>query len=103
MESHVSLKDNKTEKHLSKGDLLTITLTENGTTGFLWHLAGSAHEGAKLVSSEFRESDAAIGAAGKRIIKWEFVKSGDYVLKYELKQAWNSDVDDTFEIRVKIS
>ncbi|GAA0878080.1 hypothetical protein GCM10009119_10480 [Algoriphagus jejuensis] len=103
MEKHVSLSDNKTEILLKKGDFLTITLSENGTTGFLWHLAGNQGKGANLVASEFKKNGDGMGAAGKRIIKWEFLESGSYLLKYELKQAWGTDIDQTFEIRVTVS
>jgi predicted secreted protein len=103
MEKQVSLKDHNSVIELHLGDHLKITLAENGTTGYLWHYEGDKKPGAILLSSDFEKSTDGLGASGKRVILWEFTKPGKYILKYVHKQAWNPEIESTFELTIGVS
>lgn len=103
MKKKVDLSDHQSLIHLETGDILQISLPENGTTGYIWHLEGPVASGASIDDDVVKKDSTAMGAGGTRKIKWLFVKAGTYHLHYELKQAWNpSEIEQNFEITVEV-
>ena len=79
------------EVSLAAGDTLQISLTENPTTGFRWHLQSEAQPTIKLVKSSFEPGTSATGRGG--IHRWQFqaVRAGTGKIKLEYRRPWEQD------------
>jgi len=84
-----------------------ITLTENATTGYRWHLTNSDDTIIELISDgaiEISSDENLVGAPSKHIWHFELLKEGTAILKFELFRDWeNENIIETkiFEIEVK--
>jgi inhibitor of cysteine peptidase len=76
---------------LPVGDTLEISLAENPTTGFRWHLQSEAQPACKLVKSSFEPATGATGRGG--IHRWQFqaVRAGIGKIRIEYRRPWEQD------------
>jgi len=80
------------------GDEISVTLTENPTTGFRWAIASLTGE-LTLLSSDFdRSAGARPGAGGRRTIRLRAGGSGAGELRVQSKRSWVTDPDRAWEL-----
>lgn len=87
-----------------KGDQIILTLPENPTTGFKWHIIGL--EGIKLINDQFdlnnRPEKELLGAGGTRKFKFEFVgpqKASLYLMYF---QEWEGKESSSDSFRLSV-
>jgi len=79
----------KTEKEntIHKGDIYTVKLNENPSTGYTWHVICS--DGLEELSEKLIPSTShLLGAAGIREIKFQAIKKGKQTIKAKYKRPW---------------
>lgn len=93
--------DNGTEVVVSKGTIIEIVLQENPTTGYQWLLKNC--DKLELVLDSYVCSDKrmppAPGSGG--VHTWHF-KADNGTITLVNKRAWEQEIKQTFEIKVKV-
>jgi inhibitor of cysteine peptidase len=103
-EVQLTAADNGSTVELESGQVLSITLEANPTTGYTWEvvepLDGQIMR--QVGEIEFEPESEAIGAGGVQIIRFECVNAGQTVLKLVYHRSWETDVEplETFSIHV---
>lgn len=72
-------------------DTVTITLEENGTTGFTWAYTVEPQDALKLESDDFIPSNTdekIAGAGGLHTFKFKANKAGEVTLNFENSRSW---------------
>ncbi|MFJ9039030.1 protease inhibitor I42 family protein [Streptomyces sp. NPDC102406] len=88
--------DNGREIHVRKGDLVTLALPENPTTGHLWQIAPGASEGSLPQEVHFSPGDAtAPGSAGTRTFAFQMRAPGRATLELHLRRPWRAAAPPT--------
>ena len=89
---------------LTTGQVVTITLEANPTTGYTWDVveAPSGQILRQVGEIEFESESDAIGAGGVQIIRFEVVNAGQTSLTLVYHRPWETDVEplDTFSLHV---
>ena len=86
----------KTEKEntIHKGDIYTVKLNENPSTGYTWHVICS--DGLEELSEKLTPSTSHfLGAAGIRENKFQAIKKGKQTIKAKYKRPWKSHALNT--------
>jgi inhibitor of cysteine peptidase len=102
-EVHLTAADNGSTIELKKGQVVSITLEANPTTGYTWEVAEGDEEVVRQLGEiEFKPESEAIGAGGVQIIRLEVVNAGQTTLKLVYHRPWETDVEplETFSIQV---
>jgi predicted secreted protein len=97
--------DGGREITLQKGQILTIELEGNPTTGYSWEAVES--EGAILQQvgePEFEPESDLLGASGTQTLRFEAVETGQMELKLVYRRSWETDVEplETFTVQVRV-
>jgi inhibitor of cysteine peptidase len=97
--------DNGNEITLHRGQMLTITLEGNPSTGYTWELMQT--EGAILKQvgeTEFQADSQVPGAAGTQSLRFEAVATGQMELRLVYHRPWETDVEplETFTVQVTV-
>jgi inhibitor of cysteine peptidase len=103
----VTEKDNGSQFELNKGDLLTLRLESNPSTGYSWQIAGNDEKLMELVgkpTSEAPEGKLIVGGIEYRIYRFKAITRGINVLELQYKRIWEKEKESlkTFRITVKI-
>lgn len=90
---------------LQKGQILTINLEGNPTTGYTWEFAES--EGAivrQVGEAEFKADSDLVGAGGVQTLRFEAVSEGQMELTLVYHRPWETDVEplETFTVHVTV-
>ncbi|MEK6335745.1 MAG: protease inhibitor I42 family protein [Acidobacteriota bacterium] len=98
----LSEQDNGRTVEIDAGDLLTICLKENRSTGHRW--AVEEDGGLELISDDF-QGGAAMGSSGLRRLEFRAAESGSHELrlKYWQQFAGDESVAQRFAATVKTS
>ena len=87
-----------------QGQVVSITLDANPTTGYTWEVVDAPDEQImrQVGEIEFKPECDAIGAGGVQIIRFEIVNAGRTSLKLVYHRPWETDVEprETFFIHV---
>ena len=88
-----------------KGQILTIKLEANPTTGYSWELVES--EGAILEQvgePDFEADSDLLGAPGTQTLRFEAVEAGQMELRLVYRPAWEEGVEpvETFTVQVTV-
>jgi inhibitor of cysteine peptidase len=87
---------------VSIGNLVSVSLKENPTTGYRWMI--EEKDGLELESDKFEKASDATGSAGLRI--FQFRASGTGLNKLEIKNMrdWEGDrsVIDRFSVMISV-
>jgi predicted secreted protein len=91
--------------NVQKGQMLTITLAANPSTGYNWEVAQT--EGAimrQVGETEFQADSQLPGAPGKQTLRFESVAMGQMELRLVYHRPWETDVEplETFTVQVTI-
>jgi inhibitor of cysteine peptidase len=74
------------------GDLITVSLDENPTTGFRWVVDQSDEDIVALSSSEYAAAPGSkVGRGGRRVVTFEVRKAGVSTIQLKLWRAWEGD------------
>jgi inhibitor of cysteine peptidase len=86
------------------GDVLTIELPENPTTGFRWQVASVDAGVLSLQADEFlQRASTAVGSGSVRIFRFLTVNPGSTDVRLELKRTWEAlPPTSTFTTRVSV-
>ena len=79
----------KTEREntINKGDIYTVTLNENPSTGYTWYVTCS--DGFEELSEKLIPSTShLLGAAGTRELKFQAVNTGKQTIEAIYKRPW---------------
>jgi len=103
-EVHLTAADNDGTIELKEGQVVSITLEANPTTGYTWEVVEPLDEQVvrQVGEIEFKPESEAIGAGGVQIIRFEIVHAGQTALKLVYHRPWETDVEplETFSIHV---
>lgn len=102
--------DNKPQPatmQIHKGELFTITLRANSTTGYQWQFAKPLDETMlQLVNSEYKPyARKRLGAEGKQLWTFKAFKAGEVIISLKYVRAWEQDAapqkETSFRIIIK--
>jgi inhibitor of cysteine peptidase len=103
-EVHLTVADNGSMIELKEGQVVSITLEANPTTGYTWEIVEPLNEHVmrQVGEIEFKPESEAIGAGGVQIIRLEVVNAGQTALKLVYHRPWETDVEplETFSLQV---
>jgi predicted secreted protein len=87
---------------VAEGDVITIRLRENPTTGYRWSV--DTTNGLVLVGDRFEAGGPAIGAAGVRVLQFRATRPGSHKLRLKNWQEWEGEdsITDRFEANVVV-
>ena len=84
---------------LSVGDMLTVRLNENPTTGYRWSV--DTAEGLEALPSRF-EPGSAVGAAGMREFQFRATRQGSFQVRLKNWRAWEGEASVTGRFAVTV-
>ena len=92
-------RDNGSTIMIGIGDIVSLRLSENPTTGYRWHL--ESLYGFKQIKDD-NETEAGIGAGGARVIDLQAKKVGSYSVRLKKWRNWEgeSSIIDRFNVTV---
>lgn len=103
-EVQLTAADDGTTVEIETGQVLSITLEANPTTGYTWEVTESPSEQVlkQVGEIEFEPESDLIGAGGVQLIKFKVVNAGQTSLKLVYHRPWEMDVEplETFSINV---
>ncbi len=104
----VTEKENGSQLELKKGDLLTLKLESNPSTGYSWQISGNNGKLMELMgepTSEVPEGKLIPGGMAYEIFRFKAFASGTNVLDLHYKRIWEKGKEPlkTFRITVKIN
>jgi predicted secreted protein len=87
---------------VAEGDVITVRLKENPTTGYRWSV--DTTNGLELVGDRFEAGGDAIGAAGVRVSEFRATRAGSHELRLRNWREWEGEdsVIDRFEANVVV-
>jgi inhibitor of cysteine peptidase len=87
---------------VAEGDIITVRLKENPTTGYRWSVETT--NGLELVRDDFEAGGGAIGAAGVRVLEFRATHPALYRIRLKNWREWEGEdsVIDRFEANVVV-
>lgn len=82
--------DNSTSLSLSVGDIVSLTLPENPTTGHRWQLDSLDSRVISASGDRFENQGAQVGGGGKRTLLFRILQPGKTRLSLKLRRPWES-------------
>jgi inhibitor of cysteine peptidase len=91
--------------HARAGEIFSITLDSNPTTGYQWKLANPLDEKAlKLISSEYRMPETQmVGTGGKEAWTFKALSMGQATISFEYVRPWEKDREPAKKAIFKIN
>lgn len=94
------------DKVLSPGEVITIKLDANRTTGYKWFYHIEDKDIIEVISDKYIEHEHRkdlVGVGGQRIFNIKGLKTGITTIKLEYYREWNpKKIDRTREIKIKV-
>jgi predicted secreted protein len=89
---------------LHRGQKLRISLSSNGTTGYVWRLSGKHLFRLRLKSRTYKPSSSAVpGASGTETWVFKARRRGSVTLRLKYLQPWESrSVAKRFVLRIRV-
>jgi|SRR5215204_3700833 predicted secreted protein len=87
---------------VAEGDIFTVRLKENPTTGYRWSVETT--NGLEQVGDDFEAGGGAIGAAGVRVFEFRATRPGSHKLRLKNWREWEGEdsVIDRFEADIDV-
>jgi inhibitor of cysteine peptidase len=101
---HLIKEDNERTIETAVGDILSVELDSNPTTGFDWAFDELDASMFAAVEDNFNLAEnAAIGAGGAHIFKLKVIKAGRGQIKLKYRRSWEGDssIRDRFTLTVE--
>jgi len=83
-----------------QGEVLTIRLIENPTTGYRWAIESSG--GLELIDDDFEISSKAMGSGGERVFQFRAASPGSHELHLKNWREWEGDKSITKRFDVNL-
>ncbi|MBX3071576.1 MAG: protease inhibitor I42 family protein [Thermomicrobiales bacterium] len=83
--------DSGTTHEMKTGDLVSITLPENPTTGFRWSIVATDETILQPEEDDFAPASTAIGSGGDRTILLRAAAPGSVEISLEEARAWEPE------------
>jgi inhibitor of cysteine peptidase len=100
---------NATTQQLKKGEVMSITLESNPSTGYAWYATISdttvlVQMGEPEYITPAESTTPIVGAAGQQAFLFQAVESGTTTLTLDYKRAWETDVqpEQTISLTVEV-
>jgi inhibitor of cysteine peptidase len=81
--------DDGTSRSVRIGDLVTVRLPENPTTGYRWQ-SDLEEARLELVGDRFEGAESPRGAGGDRVLVFEAVRAGSARLRLAKRRSWGT-------------
>ncbi|HEY1294655.1 MAG TPA: protease inhibitor I42 family protein [Chloroflexota bacterium] len=90
---------------LNSGTQFDVSLAEQPTTGFRWHVVDSGEPACHLSGDTFDANGSRHGASGVRVLHFETVEPGEGEIQLAYRRAWETDAAPArqFMLRVRVS
>ena len=101
----VNEQDNNRSLSLDVGTILIVTLRENATTGFKWHMEQYDQNILSMESDTYSmSSTSGIGGGGSRSLTFRAIAPGQTVLRLLKRRAWEppENFADQFMLNVSV-
>jgi inhibitor of cysteine peptidase len=88
---------------LSSGQVLSVNLTANPSTGYSWEVSAiNAEILQQMGDPEFKSDSTLVGAPGKQLIRFKVVAKGEGKLELVYHRPWEKDTppERTFSVNV---
>ncbi len=98
-------KDNDSTIEARRGDLITVSLHENPTTGYRWVVDNIDRKILEFQKAEFHLAPkASVGGGGIRIFKFQAISAGSFNLALKLRREWQGDASiiERYHISIKV-
>jgi len=96
--------DNNKTFDAKVGDIITITLRENATTGYRWKVEGVDEKIILMEDSKYSiTSDNRIGSGGTRTFTFRPQSLGKAKVQLSLKREWEKQPMDLFVVHIQIT
>jgi inhibitor of cysteine peptidase len=91
----------ETAESRTVADEFEVRLAATPTTGFKWQL-GDVPQGVELLDTRFDQGvGAAPGDSGQQVFRFRVAQAGNFVLPFELKQPWSTEVVRTHRLHIR--
>lgn len=88
---------------LAKGEILTVELAGNPTTGYEWTVAQIDATFLRLADSSYAADSSAVGSGGTYTFRFEALQAGTTPLGLVYRRSWETtDADQAFSLAVNI-
>jgi inhibitor of cysteine peptidase len=99
--------NNNGSKTIKKGDIVTITLEANSSTGYTWDVASNnkkvlRYDGKKYIAPK-ASNPPVVGAPGKEVLSFKAIKRGTSTLTLVYHQPWDKKAKPAKTFTVKIT
>jgi inhibitor of cysteine peptidase len=97
--------DEGREVQVQRGQVLTVTLESNPTTGYSWEWVDAGDGVLRQVGeAEFKSSSNLVGAPGTETLRFSAEKAGRTTIKLVYHRPWEKDVEplETFAVQVVV-
>ena len=87
-------------------DEITITLTENSSTGYTWAIDQTNANILKSLGSKYVQNPAPsgfVGVPGNRTFLFQALKQGTVHLKLKYWRAWSGSIADQFDVTINVN
>jgi len=101
----VNEQDNNSSLSLDSGTILIVTLRENASTGFKWHLERYDQNILSLESDTYSMSSTSrIGGGGSRLLRFSAIAPGQTVLRLLKPRTWQrpENYADQFTLSISV-
>jgi inhibitor of cysteine peptidase len=93
--------DHGTTVRAAVGDLVTIALPSNPTTGYRWVAAGADEDSAEALESGFSPGGGGIGGGGEQLVQLNVARPGRRRIELVYRRPWEESVKDRFAVTVE--
>jgi len=97
----LSEQDNGRTVEVNAGDVVTVRLKENPTTGFRWTVESAG--GLVLAGDEYEGGGGGMGAAGVRVLQFRSPGAGAHELRLKNRREWEGDSSVTERFNLTIT
>jgi len=96
---------NGDEVDLRLGAEFDVSLAEQPTTGFRWHVVESGEPACHLCGDTFDADASRHGASGVRVLRFETVQPGEGQIQLAYRRGWETDAAPArqFKLRVRVT
>jgi len=104
-EMELGADDNGRAVELAMGQVLTVTLESNPTTGYRWEITELDEQVlASMGEAEYQPGSNLVGASGMEILRFKAVNEGHTSLDLAYRRPWEQDVEplELFSLQVVV-
>jgi inhibitor of cysteine peptidase len=104
---NLSVANNNGSKTIKKGDVITVTLEANSSTGYTWDVASNnkrvlRYNGKKYIAPK-ASNPPMVGTAGKEVLSFKAIGRGTSTLKLVYHQPWDKKAKPAKTFTVKLT